>query len=283
MHPSPTTRRIACTALAAASLFASGCSRALGSNLDACTKATSAQDAVAACTRVVDAGKPLGDVASALSHRGSAYQALGQPEAAMRDLDASVKRKPNDADLLANRGAILNIQERLGPALRDLEAALALDPRNVLALGNRAIVHDKHGEFGLARRDVDLALDIDPSRYELWAERCWIGAVLADKLSQSAKDCDKAIAMQSGDPNNFNNRGLLNFRSGRFAEAIADYDRAIAANPAVASSHLIRGLSKRAAGVAGGDADVAHALALDPGVAARYAGYGVKAGGAAVP
>ena len=68
----------------------------------------------------------------------------------------------------------------------------------------------------------------------------------------------------------------MHFRLRHFELAIRDYDAAIAAEPKVASSFYVRGLARAQQGDRrGADADLAAAVALDPGVAARYAGYGV--------
>ena len=88
---------------------------------------------------------------------------------------------------------------------------------------------------------------------------------------------DRALELDAGSSNSYNSRGYVNFRAGRFAESVHDYDAALAAQPAVASSWYVRGLAKRALGdAAGAEADIAKGLALDPKVAERYAGYGVK-------
>jgi tetratricopeptide (TPR) repeat protein len=234
---------------------------------------------VAACTRAIDeAGKgDDGDRAILFLHRGLARQGMGQASDALADLDQAVALAPRDAMILANRGAVKGEQGRFDDALRDLEATLAMDPRNTLALGNRAIVREKQGHYPEARADIDAALAIDDQPFQLWAERCWIGAVLADELPRTLQECDRAIARNSDDPNNYNSRGFAHFKSGHYDLAIADYDRAIEADPNVASSYLVRGLARRAKGDrALGDAEIAHALELEPGVAARYAGYGIR-------
>jgi tetratricopeptide (TPR) repeat protein len=167
------------------------------------------------------------------------------------------------------------MQGDLDAATADLDAALKLDPRNMLAIGNRGIVHEKRGEFPEARAAMDLAISIDPSTWQPWSERCWIGAVMADRLPDSLTDCNRSIELQPNDPNTYNSRGLVHFRLGHYREAIADYDRAIAGDPSVASSWMMRGLSKRAANLEGAQSEIDKGKSMDPGVAARYAGYGV--------
>lgn len=258
-----------------AALLSSSCSRASSGGLAFCTQATDVESAISACTEVVESkAATKEDRASALSYRGSAFNAKGMRKESLQDLDASVQLVPS-AENLANRGAIRSLQGELDAATVDLEAALRLDPRNVLAIGNRGIIHEKRGEFVAARADMDLAISIDPKPWQPWGERCWIGAVLADRLPESLIDCNHAIERQSQDPNTYNSRGLVHFRMGHYPEAIADYGHAIKGAPSVASSWLMLGLAKKAAGVEGAQADINKGKAMDPTVAARYAGYGV--------
>jgi tetratricopeptide (TPR) repeat protein len=262
-------------ACALAALLSVSCSRASSAGLASCKEATDVKTAISACTDVVESKTASKEErASALSYRGSAFNAKGMLKESLQDLDESVRLVPS-AENLANRGAIRAMRGDSDAATVDLEAALRLDPRNVLALGNRGIMREKRGEFVAARADMDLAISIDPKAYQPWAERCWIGAVLADQLPQSLTDCNHAIELQSADPNNYNNRGFLLFRMGHYPEAITDYERSIKGAPAIASSWMMLGLAKKAAGVEGAQADIDKGKAMDPNVAARYAGYGV--------
>jgi tetratricopeptide (TPR) repeat protein len=263
-------------ACALAALLSTSCSRATDEGLSACTGAGDVESAISACTVVIESKTAnTQERATALSYRGSSLNAKGMRKEAMADLDESVRLLPRSADMLANRGANRSTQGDVDAALADFAAALRLDPRNVMAIGNRGIIHEKRGEFAAARADMDLAISIDPKPWQPWSERCWIGAVLADHLPETLADCDHSIELQSRDPNSYNSRGLVHFRLGHFQEAIADYDRAIEGDPNVASSWLMRGQAKKAAGVEGAQEDIDKGKAMDPKVAARYAGYGV--------
>ena len=260
-------------------LLAANCGYAQEGGLAACESAANsgiANVAVEACSRVIESEVPAAERARAYTFRAGALQFLGKRAEAIADLDASVRLAPGDAAVLANRGAIYNIQGQLDLAVRDLDAALQLDPNNALALGNRGIVHEKRGEWVQARALVDRALAIEPETASLWGERCWIDAVTGSDPAVALSDCDRAVEL-AAIPNNFNSRALARYRAGKFAEAIADYDRAIEGAPDVASSYYMRGMAKRAAGLPGAQQDIDKGLALEPGVPERYAGYGVPA------
>lgn len=68
-------------------------------------------------------------------------------------------------------------------------------------------------------------------------------------------------------------RGNAYLRLKRADEALADFDKVLAARPKHAPSLHGRGLARRQKGdLAGGDADIAAAKAIDPGVAELFAG-----------
>jgi tetratricopeptide (TPR) repeat protein len=257
-------------------LLSVSCSQPTVAGLPACTAAPDVETAIHACSAVIDSkSSSTEERAIALSYRGGALSSKGMRKESTADLDESVRLLPRSADMLANRGAN---RVRLGDtdaALADFAAALRLDPRNALAIGNRGIIHEQRGEYPAARADMDLAISIDPKAWQPWSERCWIGAVLADELPKTLADCNHSVQMQPRDPNTYNSRGLVNFRMGHFKEAIADYDQAIGGDPGVASSWMMRGLAKKAAGMDGAQADIDKGKTMDPKVAARYASYGV--------
>jgi tetratricopeptide (TPR) repeat protein len=243
----------------------------------ACEGAPNANAATEACTEVIDSKEsPAGERARALSIRGSVKQSNGDAASAIADLDAAVALAPDDADIRANRGAIYGMQKRLDRAIPDLLAALRIDPNNTLALGNLATIYEGRNDWAHATALVDRGIQIDPKEPHMWDERCWIGAVTASDPNAALPDCNHAIELANY-PNTYNSRGLAYFRAGKFAESIADYDKSLAGNPAVASSYYMRGRAKKAAGLEGAQEDIDKGLSMEPGVAERYAGYGVAA------
>jgi tetratricopeptide (TPR) repeat protein len=267
------------TALVVLALALAGSGAAVaGTDADQCLAARgSAQDDFAACDRALanpDLAPP--QRARLMVQRALARDVLGEKDAAMTDLDDAVRLSPTDPDVLTDRASLLFASKRLDASMRDLDAALAADPRHLRALMGRAVVHSQSGDFHASRADVDRALAVDASSASPWAQRCWVGAVLADELQRTREECERALALAPKSPNNHDNLGFVHFRLGQYEKSIEHTSLAIAGAPDVASSYLVRGLAKRALGdAAGATEDLAKADALDPGVAARYAGYGV--------
>lgn len=71
-------------------------------------------------------------------------------------------------------------------------------------------------------------------------------------------------------------RGLVHLRLGQNDAAIDDYDEALRRRPKTDWSLYGRGLAKQRMGQrAEGDADIAAALALNPGMSAEFKRYGI--------
>jgi tetratricopeptide (TPR) repeat protein len=80
-------------------------------------------------------------------------------------------------------------------------------------------------------------------------------------------DHDSAIKIDPKNSIAYNNRGNAYDGKREFDRAIADYDSAIKLNPKYAGAIYNRGLAKQKKGdVAGGEADIATAKMLEPGV-----------------
>jgi tetratricopeptide (TPR) repeat protein len=89
-------------------------------------------------------------------------------------------------------------------------------------------------------------------------------------------DCNKALALDPGFPPVLVDRGLIYWREGDYAHAIADENDVLAVFPKRVSALYIRGLAKMRSGdAAGGKADIDAAIAADADVARQYAKYGV--------
>jgi tetratricopeptide (TPR) repeat protein len=75
----------------------------------------------------------------------------------------------------------------------------------------------------------------------------------------------------------YDSRGLVYFRLGRLAEAIADYDARLKVNPKSAYSLYGKGLARLKKGdKAEGEADIAAAKAINPKIEDQFEKYGLK-------
>jgi len=73
------------------------------------------------------------------------------------------------------------------------------------------------------------------------------------------------------------NRALVEVRHSLLKQALSDYDEALKKDSQNGWALYGRGIARRrAGGKAGGDADLAAANKLDPGIAQSYAGIGIR-------
>jgi tetratricopeptide (TPR) repeat protein len=90
-------------------------------------------------------------------------------------------------------------------------------------------------------------------------------------------DCNEALRIAPENYYVLASRCFVRFRTGDFANAVADCDAALKLKSDLPSALYIRGLAETRLGYADmGKADLAAAAALDPKTADTYAGYGVK-------
>ncbi|GEM_PF-6624575 len=106
----------------------------------------------------------------------------------------------------------------------------------------------------------------DRSLAEAYANR---GGIYADQgeTQKAIADYTQAIRLNPRRDDVFMSRGILYYESGDYRHALADFDAAIRLNPGEAVNWAWRSHAKGHLGDAdGANADMAHALALDPQV-----------------
>ena len=209
------------------------------------------------------------DFAEAHNGRGCVLLDMNRPGEALLSFDRALAVKPADAEALSNRGSALITLHRPAEALSSCDRALALRPRDVRALCNRAhALHrlGRHAEALVGYAAV-LAIDRDhvgatngreaalarlaaggadrplgPAAPELRAMDAdsrhvvaWVGRgnakVTEGRYREAVADYDAAIAIDRNNVDAWTNRGVALQHEGRIAEALASHDRALSLEP----------------------------------------------------
>ncbi len=250
-----------------------------------------------------------------MARRGTASAGRGDVEHALADLTRAVELSPSNPDYLYERGQVLLRRNEPRKALNDFNAALELKPDYIPALLSRARLRINLRNISEARTDLDavdriaakqsdvrfeLALDylragLPPptiAQFDIWiaahredarmaialSGRCKARAMLGQDLMDALKDCNAAIS-RSGkvkNPDFLDNLALVRFRLGDYDKSIGEYDGAVQIRPKNAWTLYGRGLAElKKNDRSGGEADIAEAVSIAPGVADAYKNMGL--------
>ena len=192
------------------------------------------EEALAAFDRALTLDPRQADV---LNGRGAALTRLGRLDEALASYDLALAERPDHVPALSNRGAALRDLGRPAEALASYDRALAARPDHVVSLNNRGVALIDLKRPADAVVSFERALALKPDYAEALNNR---GKALASREGSPAasgeplaalESFNKAIALDPGYAEAHDNRGLLLFELGRFDEAAAAFERAIALAP----------------------------------------------------
>ncbi len=253
--------------------------------------------------------------AAVLARRGTASAGRGDNEHALADLTRAIELTPNNSEYHFERAQVLLRLKEPQKALDDLNAALELKPDSISVLLTRAqlridmrYIPEAHADLDtvdrIASKQADarfilaleyLRADLWPpviTQFELWmashgedsrmaialSGRCKAKAMLGQDLAAALKDCNAAIRRggKIQNPDFLENLALVRFRLGDYDKSIESYDAALKIRPKTAWTLYGRGLAKlKKNDRGGGEADIAEAVAIAPGVAQIYEKMGL--------
>ena len=267
-------------ALAASGAWADGNDRAVAAlylKAGAAEQAGRYDDALAAYGGIIKL-RP-GD-ADAWRDRGAMEAAKKDYAHAAGDFSQAIRLMPRDARAYMERGKVYAGVAEYESALADFDEALHLNPDYIGALAAKAAVYDDQRDFDNAIAAMNQLVKMQPKNAELYNGRCWERALANRELKIAEADCNSALRLSPGPQLSaaaHDSRAFVYYRQGRFAEAIAEYNVALAATPRSAETIFRRGLARTGnKDAAGGKADIASALAMDPHAGDEMASIGIK-------
>ncbi|MCA8922395.1 MAG: tetratricopeptide repeat protein, partial [Planctomycetes bacterium] len=205
------------------------------------------------------------------SNRGQALASLAAHAAATLDFSRVLELEPGNTEARALRGISKVALADPGSALVDLEVALAEDPGHTTAHLFRGVTLADFGRYAEALEDYDaaLALGLPPEQVEVartqrdQAELARAkaepptpgsralgyategGALFAGgRYEEALAQFDRALAEDPDDPMHSLRRGACKVALQRFGEAVVDFDRALALEPALVVARTNRALAR---------------------------------------
>ena len=248
----------------------------LRTQMDACGDATQPDAAMTACNHLL--------IHEALPDKTRAYVYYSRARAAMEKQDLVTARSSlGDAIRLdrsqsvsfATRGLVHGMMDDMEAAILDFTDAIKLNPQDAVSFQNRGKAYSDSGKQTRAVQDFTRAIELGHDESANRNGRCWARATLGLELDLAREDCEAAVRMEPADGNNHNSLAFVRFRSGDYAGAISDYTTSLSLDPDGASSYYMRGQAKAMTGDTTAQADIDKGLGLEPGIADRYAGYGI--------
>ena len=237
----------------------------------------SADQLISSCTAFIDsAPKPGDDLAEAYNMRGAGEHSNGDNDRALADFDRSLALRPDNAGALHNRGTAHLQRGDYDLAIADFDRAIKLYPTMSFSFIGRSNAWLLKGDVTKAVYDAERSVLVNPYLVDSLKQVCFIRAASGQDLERALVYCNKAMRSVPKVAAVFDTRALVQFKRGRFAEAISDADEALMLQPDLRSSRLIRGVAKLRLGQsADGQADIDAVRSADPGLLAEYARWGV--------
>ncbi len=154
---------------------------------------------IGGCTRLIQSGRFNNkNLAITFNNRGTGYSRKGEYDRAIRDFDAALRLKPDDASAFYNRGNAYAKKGEYDRAIRDFDAALRLRPDDASAFYNRGIVYYGKGQYDQAIRDFTEAIRLKPDYTSAYGNRGLAYAKLRQR-DKAIADYRKAIELRPGD------------------------------------------------------------------------------------
>lgn len=216
------------------------------------------------------------------SNRGTLYAFLRQFDSAIADYNAALKLDPEHASALHGRAAAFAGKKQYDRALADYNAALNSKPRSAQILGARAQTYTAMKDYDRALVDADEAISAaDKTKDRLLNNRCWTRAAANRDLDKALADCNRSLELAPNSSFTLNSRGLVQLRRGDLQASLSDYEASIkfAGGDPFGRAHSLygRGVVKARMGdQAGGEADKAAAIALEPDIADEYVLHDIR-------
>ncbi|HVY19985.1 MAG TPA: tetratricopeptide repeat protein [Bauldia sp.] len=178
-------------------------------------------------------------LAGAQIGRAMAYRDMGQFADAFGAIDSALAADPQNLDGLRFRASLLNDAQRHDEALSAADVLLARDAKDVEALSERATALLKLRRFAEGLAATDALIEAAPRKADAFVTR---GAILAEmgRQEESLAAIGEAKRLGASEKAYLPVLALSRALLGDTAAALADFERAIAADPEAFQTHYNR-------------------------------------------
>ncbi len=216
----------------------------------------------------VDPGASTDETRQVLLRRAAVLESVQEFTSAEANLTQAVQMSPPAAAADLARGYFYMRRGRFTAALGDFLVAVRIDPANARLRYAAARAQSALGDYAAAAALYGEAIQLAPREPTFYLARAE-ARIHLDQAEGARADYDHAIAMRLPRPTDryfaFLGRGYSSLMQADYSGAIADFDSAIALDPASMNALLWRGYAREKAGqVDLALADYERAVALDP-------------------
>ena len=202
---------------------------------DGCSKRSSPDVAIEACTRQLAAQPDAAAAIKAHLVRGAAYARKGMNEEAAGDFTSVLKVAPANQDALLGRGEVYLAQRSFKLAADDFTALIALKPAHVTALIGLGYSYLARDQAEDAVATFSKALEHDPRNGVALNNRGLAYKKLGN-IDAAISDFTTAVQFHPLYALAYNNRGYAHEEKGDKQRAIRDYRDALAIDPSLAGA-----------------------------------------------
>lgn len=142
----------------------------------------------------------------------------------------TITQKPSAPDYYKRRAAAWEARGEIDAAIKDLDEAIRLDPKGHTYWNNRGLLHFQQGEIDQALKDFDEAIRLKPGYANAFANRAAVFSQMGQQ-DRAIKDYDEAIRLRPDNALAYAGRGIIHLMKKDYPRALADYESAIRADP----------------------------------------------------
>ena len=174
--------------------------------------------------------------------RGTAYGDINQTDDALSDLEKAQELDPDFWAVFLNRGAVHLARKDFAAAEADFKKVIKLRPQQAGPHHNLSMVYEAQQDYTKSEAEATAAISIDAGYFKAFSTRAISRLQLGDPAG-ALTDFMKVIELDQ-DPTKqaeaWKQIGLIHHRANQSAEALAAYDKSLAANTSDPATHRLR-------------------------------------------